>query len=324
MKINDTVGMTIFIVLLVVSIIMYFLMLSIKEEKLKKEPDYEKIKDYLVNDSSLAKSDKPILWLHNTYEINDRNWASFYSRNTNELNKPIVYITVDNLIKKCGKSFRVALIDDNSFNNLIPGWVTVMDQVSEPMREYYRYIGMLNLLYLYGGMTIPSSFLCFKNMNKLYEKGLEGNDVFVGESLSKSNEYSVYVNNNIIGASKNSNELQKIILDLERILLEDQTNEPKFKDTINKYLEGKVSNGDINLIEGKHLGLFDEKGDVIRMEDLVKNTDMNVHDESYGLNVPIDEIIKSVKYDWFSKLGLDEIISSNTLIAKYLNIYYCN
>ena len=78
------------------------------------------------------------------------------------------------------------------------------------------------------------------------------------------------------------------------------------------------------MVEGKHLGLFDEKGDVIRMEDLVKNTDMNVHDESYGLNVPIDEIIKSVKYDWFSKLGLDEIISSNTLIAKYLNIYYCN
>ena len=53
MKINDTVGMTIFIVLLVVSIIMYFLMLSIKEEKLKKEPDYEKIKDYLVNDGDV-------------------------------------------------------------------------------------------------------------------------------------------------------------------------------------------------------------------------------------------------------------------------------
>ena len=42
------------------------------------------------------------------------------------------------------------------------------------------------------------------NLSKLCEKGLDGVDEFVGESLSKSNEYSVYVNNDAIGSTCNT------------------------------------------------------------------------------------------------------------------------
>ena len=50
----------------------------------------------------------------------------------------------------------------------------------------------------------PSLFLYFMNLSKLCEKSLDGVDEFVGESLSKSNEYSVYVNNDAIGSTCNT------------------------------------------------------------------------------------------------------------------------
>tara|TARA_Y100000992_G_C21274443_1_gene499041 strand:+ start:2477 stop:3373 length:897 start_codon:yes stop_codon:yes gene_type:complete len=298
-------------------------MYSIKLYGVKSEPSYEILKKYLVNDSSLAKSDKPIMWIHNTYELNDRNWLSFGSRNSNELNKPIMYITIDSLIKKCGKSFRIALIDDNSFNNLIPGWITNLEEVAKPMRDYYRYIGILTLIDIYGGMNVPPSFLCFKDMNDLYEQGVIDNKVFVGESLSKSNEYNVYINNNFIGSNKNNEDLKHIISDLETFLLDDQTDEVVFLDKINKYLEKRVINNEINLVSGKHLGLFDDKNRIINMEDLLQNTNYNLDKDVVGINIPIDDIIKSLKYEWFSKLDTNEIIESNTLVAKFINDIYC-
>ena len=39
--------------------------------------NYSQIKKYLLNDSTLAKSKKPILWIHIPYEYNSRQWNSF-------------------------------------------------------------------------------------------------------------------------------------------------------------------------------------------------------------------------------------------------------
>ena len=41
------------------------------------------IKHYLLNDGT---NNKPILWVHTKNEINGRNWISFNSRNSKEVN----------------------------------------------------------------------------------------------------------------------------------------------------------------------------------------------------------------------------------------------
>ena len=111
--------------------------------------DYGEVKKYLLKDKSLDKSKKPILWIHNAYEKNDRNWLDFGARNSNELNKPVIYLTVQSIITKCDRSFRICLIDDNSFMNLIPGWNIDFDKISEPSKSYYREIAQLHLLHIY-------------------------------------------------------------------------------------------------------------------------------------------------------------------------------
>ena len=80
--------------------------------------NYEKIKKYLLNDSSIAKSKKPVLWIHIPYELNSRSWDSFYSRTNTNLNLPFINLTIQSVIEQCGKSFKICLIDDLSFKNL--------------------------------------------------------------------------------------------------------------------------------------------------------------------------------------------------------------
>ena len=71
---------------------------------------YELVKTYLLNGSSLARSKKPIIWIHNEYDINARWWASFGSRNTKCLNQPYLYLTIKSIIDQCGDDFNICLI----------------------------------------------------------------------------------------------------------------------------------------------------------------------------------------------------------------------
>ena len=64
-----------------------------EKKKLSKE-NYELIKKYILNDSSLANLKKPILWVHIPYSKNAREWDSFGSRMTYNLNQPYLNLTI--------------------------------------------------------------------------------------------------------------------------------------------------------------------------------------------------------------------------------------
>ena len=78
--------------------------------------DYGEIKKYLLKDKTLDKSKKPLLWIHIPHEYNSRNWLSFGSRSSYDLNQPYLYLTVKTIIKNCDQSFKIVIIDDGSFN----------------------------------------------------------------------------------------------------------------------------------------------------------------------------------------------------------------
>ena len=134
----------------------------------------EKIQKFLLNDDTLLNG-KPILWIHNAYDVNSRNWSSFSSRNSNELNQPYLSLCIETIIKTCGDSFNICIIDDNSFDALIPDWSINMDKVPEPIKNHIRMLGLCKILYYYGGMKIPSSMVVTKNLRGLYNKIISNN-----------------------------------------------------------------------------------------------------------------------------------------------------
>ena len=134
-----------------------------KQSKTASFDEYDEIKKYLLNDKTLDKSKKPLLWIHIPYELNARDWLSFGSRNSTE-------------------SFNIILIDDNTFKKLIPDCNININILSDPMKCYIRQLCIAKLIYRYGGMNVPISFLCFKNLISLYNKGTNNDTMFVCEN----------------------------------------------------------------------------------------------------------------------------------------------
>lgn len=140
--------------------------------------NYEQVKQYLLNESPLYGYNRPKLWIHTKYEYNARKWKSFYSRSSYDLNQPYIHLTIKSIINHCGDDFNVCLIDDDSFSNLIPTWDVDMSKTVEPVKTHLRELGMTQLLYYYGGLVVPNSFICCKNLMPLYLDGIGENKQF--------------------------------------------------------------------------------------------------------------------------------------------------
>jgi hypothetical protein len=85
-------------------------------------------------------------------------------------------------MKHCDQSFTICIIDDNSFEKLLPGWSIDMSKISNPISENMRKLGLMKLIYKYGGVNCPISFLCLKDLSGLYQKGTRGEKMFLCEN----------------------------------------------------------------------------------------------------------------------------------------------
>ena len=132
--------------------------------------DSELIQKYLLNDSPFYGMNKPKIWVHTKYELNARKWKDFMSRTSHNLNMPYVHYTIQSIVDNNQEDFHICLIDDDSFSKLIPGWDADVKNMPEPMKSYFREIGLLSLIHIYGGMIVPDSFLCMKPLINFYEQ----------------------------------------------------------------------------------------------------------------------------------------------------------
>ena len=298
-----------------------------KEEAIHDKMDeYELIKKHLLNDSTLARTDKPMLWVHITFETNARWWSHFASRNSQCLNQPYQYLTIKSIIDKCGESFQVCLIDDRSFNKIIPGWSTKVANLPNPLRPHLRELAMSKLLYYYGGMTIPSSFVCMQNLSSLYNKGLLSTSMFCGELPSDSNTTALtefFPTNKIMGCTKDSPVMEKYINYLEQTVSNDYTNEMDFTREPDRWLYEQILSKNIMPLDAKYFGVKTQDNQLVMVDDLLgDDDDFELSKCTFGLYIPADKILKRTNLQWFARLNPEQVLSSNTVIARYLLL--CN
>lgn len=285
--------------------------------------NYNIVKQYLLNDSSLAQSSKPIIWIHMVYEKNSRWWPSFGSRNTDDLNQPYQYLTMKSIIDKCGNDFNVCLIDDETFNNILPGWIVDLSIVADPIKSKIRQLALAKILYYYGGFIVPSSFICFQNLTPLYQKLSSDNKMFVGEMISRNDTSDLvqfFPDTKFMGCQKNCETMNNFISYLETIVSSDFTKESDFIGAYSRWCFEKINNNEINMIPAQLLGASDIDGKQITIDRLMSNNFLNLCDKVQGLYIPSDEILKRNKYQWFARQSAKQALSSNTVIGKYLLI----
>ena len=286
--------------------------------------DYEKIKKYLLNDSSIAKSKKPILWIHIPYNLNSRSWDSFYSRSNNNLNLPFVNLTIQSIVNKCSQSFKVCLIDDESFKNLIPGWNVDLNRVGSPIKEKIRYLACLKLLFNYGGLLVPKSFLCFQDLIHIHNETLHSNSSYIFENVNKihtNNQLQYFADPTFIGCKKNAEPIELLIHDMEILISKDLTDESYFLGEINKLCYKYTSNNSIQLIDGKVIGVKDTNNSPILIDTLFAKR-FNLFDKRcMGIYIDENELLKRTHYNWFCKLNEQEVIQCDNTLGNLFMKY---
>jgi hypothetical protein len=294
------------------------------EDKLRREENrdnYEAIQKYLLDDVTLGKSKKPILWIHVPYEYNSRKWLSFGSRSSFDLNQPYLHLTVRSILKHCEQSFTVCIFDDHSFAKLIPDWSIDMTRLSDPILSNMRTLGMMRLMYIYGGMMCPISFLCMKDLIGMYSKGTRGNKMFVCETVDRNSTSSYrnfYSSVSFCGAPKECQTVAELCNYIQTISSHDHTAESKFLGQFDRWCMKRVDQGKINLIEGVEIGIKTIDDKQIILDDLMSNHYLDLYKGTYGILIPSNELLTRLNYGWFVRMSTKQVLESDTIIGNYL------
>ena len=297
---------------------------KLNDDTAKEERDL--IQKFLANDVNKMDRKKPFLWIPIQYDMNERHWLNFGSRNTTNLNQPYLYLTIRSIIDKCGDSFNICIIDDNVFNKLIPNWTIQVSRLAHPLRSHMRELAMAQLLNRYGGMRLPPSFVCFEDLITLYELGVNtetasGGGIFVAEMVSKSvisSSMAFAPSCKIMGCRKDNEIMRKYIEYLEVLVSKDYTNEMDFEGNISKWFFNQVSSGAVNIIKPELIGAKKMDDSPVILDNMMSDTNMELSKESFGLYIPSAELIKRRHYGWFVRMSPSQVLESNTQIAKYL------
>lgn len=283
--------------------------------------DYSDIQQYLLKDTKyLLESDKPILWVHIPYEHNSRQWYDFGSRSSHDLNQPYLYLTVRSIIKNCENSFKVVLIDDQTFEKIIPNWSIDMNYISNPNKCYIRQLALAKLIYIYGGINVPISFLCFRDLISMYDSGTREGKMFVCENLDRNSSSNVKLfspNCEFFGSEKENETVKQFINFMEVEISSDFTNEIKFLGNFNNWCLQKMNENSVNLIEGYLVGIKTIENEAITIETLLSDNYVHFYPKTYGIWIPMRDILNRTHYEWFARMSSEQIFDSQFILAKY-------
>lgn len=283
----------------------------IKQGLANKDENDELIRQYLLNESPLYGFNRPKMWIHSKYETNARQWKDFMSRNSTDLNQPYLHFTIKTIIDNCGDDFNVCLIDDESFSRLIPDWDVSVGSMAEPFRSAFREVAMLKLLYIYGGVIMPNSFVCLKSILPLYKQC--GDGPRFGETLFNSH---FVPDTQFVIAQKGCPKLKSLILTLqERNKSNHFSDESKFLGATKQLL---YQNSEIEAIDGKLLGMKTPCGKPILLEDMMSEEFLRLDKDAYGILIPGDEVLRRPKYAWLAYISKRELMKSNIVIVKHI------
>jgi hypothetical protein len=283
----------------------------------------EIIQKYLLQDDSLAIIKKPIMWIHIDHVPNSRFWESFGSRTSNNFNEPYQFLTIKSIINKCGDSFKIVFVDDNTFNKIIPEWTHNMSMIPDPIKSYFRELAMAKLLYTYGGIVVPSSLICIKSLDQIYHKGTINNKMFVGEFYNKnvtnqSGLVNFFPHTRFMGGQKQNPEMLKLINYIEILISKDNTHELEFDGKISRKCFELVNSGAVNKVDAEILGGLDTNQKYITLEDLMGSSYISIPSSCSAIYIPSNDLSKRINYQWFTRLSVDQVLESNTMLGKLL------
>jgi len=272
---------------------------------------------------NIAGKNLPIMWIHTSREPNSRQWTGFHSRSSTSPNQPYLELTIKSIVDKCAGSFKVCLIDDYSFEKLLPNWTTKLSRIPNPIKANVRKLAFAKLLSKYGGLFVPASFACTANLRETYDRMSAEHEMFVTEiqayttaGAGDTHEFSDV----FMGGTKNAELLTEYETYIATLISVDTSANPDFSGTLNRWSASQISMGRMGYIPGQFIGTRDGNGAAVAIERLMSEQFVELHPTNHGLYIPENELLKRTAYNWFCVLSHEEILESNLFAAKMIGM----
>ena len=210
---------------------------------------------------------------------------------------------------------------------MIPGWSIEVKTLAEPFKQHYRDLAMAQLLYIYGGITVPNSFVCMKDLLPFYEQCVDNNKPFVCEvpntypNIISDTRWRNFTSSTcFMGAPKQNVIVKEFVSYLKQ---QNQTahfsSDAEFFGYGSKWFNIQVYQGNVILLDGLQIGVKEKNGKAIMLEDLMEDRTLNLcTDNTFGVLIPADELLKRVKYQWFAVMSSHDLLQTNMVITKYI------
>ena len=280
-----------------------------------KEECQQQLRDlHIINRELLTKNGKPILWIPVPRVYNARDWSSFYSRSSDSLNVPYMYLTIKSIIEKCGQTFQICIIDDDSFGKLLPNWTPELNKIGDPLREKVRYLGMIELLYTFGGILVPPSFLCMRDLGPLLENGKP----FVAEGVNYYGDSRFAPNPYFLGAKPECSVMKEYADYLAIMITNDYTAESIFLNDLSKWCARRCASGEMHCLDGKKTGAKTVNGDAIIIEHFFEQQPQELASDTFGILIPHEQIEKRTSLNWVCYLEKEKLLEMDNNFRRYL------
>jgi hypothetical protein len=195
-----------------------------------------------------------------------------------------------------------------------------MSAMTEPMLSNIRHMGIAKLIYIYGGVNVPISFLCFKDLLGLYLKGTNNGRMFVCENINKnisSTNQMFYADTRFMGAPKNNHIMHEYIEYVQRIISRDFTSQMEFLGSLDKWVSYRINKKQIYMIPGTDVGTKTMDDEPVLVDTLLGTNYINFYDGIYGIWIPSDQILKRTNYEWFARMSSKQIFQSKCILCKH-------
>ena len=298
-----------FIILLLCFVYLNYQYINNKPDETLNNDELMDIDSYFYSDDYLKSSKRRKLWIHIPYELNSRNWKSFGSRNSTELNLPYMVLCIKSIIDKCGDSYDIILIDDTNFSDLLNTDIDIL-KISGALKEKYREMSLLQVLYNYGGVMVPPTIFLKKSIKTVDNPNIW----YVVEIMNTSSVSNLNTITSTIfsGSSKNNLDLKKYIDQYSKDIAND------FGEQSLHFNTNYITKNDIYYLDGKFIGIKDKYDKYIRLDDLMENKNIILDENTIGVYIPHHELIKRKKYNWFCYLTYEEVLKCKIFISYYM------
>jgi len=296
------------IIMITISIFFYYRN-EYLEEKIEFHNETIDIDAYFYSDSYVKQSKQRKLWIHIPFEKNSRKWDNFGSRTSTDLNLAYMILCMKSIIDYCGSSYDIIIIDDTNFSDLLKNDID-MGKLSGALKDKYREMCLMQILYEYGGVMVPASLYLRKNI-----KEIDRNDVwYVAEIGNQENvAYSpMYPATIFTGSPPKNAELKAYIQYYSEEIKND------FGEQSLHFSKNYMRTHNIAYLDGKLIGVKDKFDKPIKLEDLMENKQIMLDDKHIGIYIPHSELIKRNKYNWFCSLSAEDVLKCKIFISNYM------